>query len=64
MWPHVFGIGSGVYMLVLSMTTSIISRPKSDFMNYAIEDLLWSLAIGIVGSVSGRMLARRFPKGL
>ena len=58
MWPRMLGFGAGLYGLVSLMTGSILLRPKSEFVDYAIENLFWSLAVGIVCYFSGRKLAR------
>jgi len=58
-WPHLLGIGVGIYMLVSSMTASILLRPISEFVNYTITNFILSLAIGAVSYFSGRMIARR-----
>jgi hypothetical protein len=57
-WPHIFGVGTGVYMFVASMTASIFLRPISEFVDYTIENLFWTLALGIMGYFSGRKIAR------
>jgi len=55
---HIFGVGTGVYMFVASMTASIFLRPISEFVDYTIENLFWTLALGIMGYFSGRKIAR------
>jgi len=58
-WPRALGIGGGVYMFVSSMATSILLRPTSEFVDYTITNLFWSLAMGIVLYFTAGMLARR-----
>jgi hypothetical protein len=57
-WPHFFGIGIGVYMLVSSMTASILLRPRSELVDYIITNFILSLAVGLIGYFSGRKIAR------
>jgi len=45
-------------MFVASMTASIFLRPISEFVDYTIENLFWTLALGIMGYFSGRKIAR------
>ncbi len=59
MWPRALGIGGGVYMFVSSMATSMLLRPTSEFVDYTVTNLFWSLAVGIVAYFTGRELARR-----
>lgn len=58
-WPRVFGVGTGIFMFVASMITSIIQRPISEIVNYTVESFFWSLALGLVGYFGGRNLASR-----
>ncbi len=58
-WPLIFGIGTGVYMFVSIMTASILLRPRSEFVEHLATGLFLSLVVGIVGYISGHMLARR-----
>ena len=60
-WPRIFGMGGGTFMLVLSMTRTILLRPISEFVKYTIPNILLSLAMGAICYISGRELARRFP---
>lgn len=57
-WPRILGIGGGLYGFVSLMTGSMLLWPKSEFLDYTIENLFWSLAGGIVLYFSGRKLAR------
>jgi len=59
-WPRIFGVGGGVFMFVLSMVTSMLSRPIFEFVDYTIPNLMWTFVIGIMGYFGGRMIARRF----
>ena len=60
-WPRIFGIGGATYMLVLGEVESIFRRPTSDVSYDLINNIPWSLAIGVVCYFSGHKLARRFP---
>lgn len=60
LWPRVFGIGGGVYGFISLMITSVLLRPASDATNYIIENLFWSLMLGIVGYFGTQKYARRF----
>jgi cation transporter-like permease len=59
--PYVFGVGGWIYAFISMMTASMLLRPISEFVNYAIENLFWSLALGIVGYIGGRGIARNMP---
>lgn len=59
-WPRIFGFGGGLFMFVLSMVTSILSRPIFEFVDYIVSNLMWAFVIGIMGYFCGRMIARRF----
>lgn len=59
LWPRILGFGIGVYAFLSFMTESIFSLPKSEFLNYTIANLLWSLPLGIIGYFAGRTYARR-----
>ncbi len=58
-WPLILGIGIGLYVFVSATTASILLRPISEFAKHLITSLFMSLAAGIVGYISGHMLARR-----
>jgi peptidoglycan/LPS O-acetylase OafA/YrhL len=58
LWPRILGIGIGLYGFVSLMTGSMLLWPKSEFLNYTVENLFWSLAGGIVCYFGGRKLAR------
>lgn len=57
-WPRIWGLGIGVYAFLSLMTGSILSLPKSEFLNYTVANLLWSLPLGIIGYIAGRGYAR------
>jgi len=57
--PLVLGLGTGVFVLVSSMITSLILRPISEFMDYAITNFLSSIVFGLIGYFGGRRFARR-----
>jgi hypothetical protein len=59
LWPRIAGFGMGTYAFVSLMTASMLSLPKSEFLAYAVENLFWSLPLGIIGYVSGRAYAHR-----
>ena len=59
LWPRILGFGAGMYAFLSLMTASILSSPKSEFLDYTVENLLWTLPIGIIGYLSGRVYARR-----
>jgi len=59
MWPRVFGLGAGAFMFLSSMIASILLRPISEIVDYTVTNFFWSLAMGIVGYIGGRMFARR-----
>jgi drug/metabolite transporter (DMT)-like permease len=59
--PYVFGVGGWIYALISMMTASMLLRPISEFANFTIENLFWSLALGVACYFSGHILARRFP---
>jgi hypothetical protein len=59
--PRILGIGAWTYAFVSMMTTSILLRPKSDFMDYTITNIFWSLAFGVIGYIGGRRIARNMP---
>jgi len=59
LWPRILGFGIGVYALLSFMAESIVSLPKSEFLNYTVANLLWSLPLGIIGYFTGRAYARR-----
>jgi positive regulator of sigma E activity len=61
-WPRIFGIGGAVFMFIVSMIGSILSRPKSEYLDYTIASLAWSLVIGIMGYYGGYEIARRLKK--
>jgi hypothetical protein len=61
-WPNLLGIGTGIYTFVAFMTFSIFLRPISEFPNYTITNILWSLALGGIGYTSGRKIARNMPE--
>lgn len=61
-WPHILGIGTGVFGFISLMTASILLRPISEFVDYTITNFFWSLAGGLVGYVSGRIFAHRLGK--
>ena len=63
-WPLILAIGTGIYILVISMMTSALLTPRPEFSSYWKENLFWSLAIGMLAYYSGHVLAQRFPKGL
>ncbi len=58
-WPLILGIGIGVYVFVSVLTVSILLRPISDFVEHLITSFFSSLAAGVVGYISGHILARR-----
>jgi hypothetical protein len=62
MWPRFFGIGAGVYMFISSMAFNILLRPRSEFMDYTISNVLWSLAFGIMGYFGGRIIVHNTQK--
>jgi len=57
--PRVLGVGAFVYGFVCMMTFSAILRPTSEFVNYTIENLFWSLAVSIMGYLNGLGFAQR-----
>lgn len=59
MWPRVLGLGAFIFMLVSSMTASILLRPSSAFVEYLLTNGFLSCLMGIVGYMGGRILARR-----
>ena len=59
LWPRILGFGIGTYGFLSLMTASMLSLPKSEFLAYTVENLLWSLPAGIIGYLSGRAYARR-----
>ena len=59
LWPRIGGFGVGGYAFLTLMTSSMLSWPKSEFLAYTVENLLWSLPAGIIGYLSGRAYARR-----
>ena len=59
LWPPISGFGIGTYAFLSLMTASMLSLPKSEFLAYTVENLFWSLPLGIIGYVSGRAYARR-----
>ena len=61
-WARILGIGIGVYMFVLLMTGSMLRAPVSEFVDYTIANLFWSLPMGIIGYFTGRAYARRSEK--
>ena len=60
--PHILAIGGFAFMFISGMIESLLNRPLSEFVSYTIENLFWSLAIGIVAYISGRKLAQKFPE--
>ena len=59
--PRILGIGTWIYGFVSMMTTSMLLRPLSEFVDYTIENLFWSLALSTVAYFSGRKFARNMP---
>ncbi len=59
LWPHICGFGAGSYAFLSLMTASILREPISEFLDYTVANLLWSLPIGIIGYLTGRAYARR-----
>jgi len=59
LWPRILGFGVGTYAFLSLMTASMLSLPKSEFLAYTVENLFWSLPLGIIGYVGGRAYARR-----
>ena len=59
--PYILGVGGGIYAFMSMMTASMLLRPISEFIDYAIENLFWSLALGIMSFFSGRKIARNMP---
>ena len=60
--PHILAIGAGIYTLVCSMIFSIFLRPISEFANYTITNLFWSLVFAAIGYLNGRSFARNMPE--
>lgn len=61
MLPLILGIGAGIYMFVFSMSASLLTRPISEFANYTIANIVLSFALGIMGYIGGRRIARNMP---
>ena len=59
--PRILGIGTWVYGFTSLMATCILLRPRTEFMNYTIESLFWSLPLGVIAYFSGRKFARNMP---
>jgi hypothetical protein len=60
LWPRIVGLGLGLYAILALMTASIMNEPISEFFHYTIENLFWSVALGIIGYFSGRAYARHW----
>ena len=60
-WPRIVGIGGEVYLFMLLMIQSILGRPPSEFLNYTLNNVVLSLAFGIVAYFSARKIARARP---
>jgi hypothetical protein len=63
MVPKTFGIGAAVCMFLISMTASMLQESVSKFSDYIFGSLFWSLLIGVIGYISGRILVNRIHKG-
>lgn len=62
LWPRILGFAAGMYAFSSLMTARILREPISEFVDYAITNLFWSLPFGVIGYLTGREYARRRDK--
>jgi hypothetical protein len=60
LWPRIFGIGTALFMIILSILGAFEPKPISELVDYMISNIFWSLIVGVIAYFSGRILARRF----
>jgi hypothetical protein len=58
-WPRVFAVGTGVFMFVGLMITSILLRPMSEIVDHTVTNFFLSFAFSIVVYFGSRTLASR-----